>query len=67
MRGRVKRILFVLDQAETLPEIDMPGFRLHPLTGDRKGCWAITVTKNWRITFRFENGDVFDVDLEDYH
>ncbi len=67
MRGRVKRILFVLDQAETLQEIDMPGFRLHPLTGDRKGRWAITVTKNWRITFRFENGDVFDVDLEDYH
>ena len=67
MRGRVERILFVLDEAETLNDMDIPGFRLHPLTGDRKGTWSIRVTGNWRITFRFEDGDVLDVDLEDYH
>ena len=67
IRGRVARILFVLDQAERLDEIDMPGFRLHPLSGDRKGTWSIRVTGNWRITFRFEDGHVYDVNLEDYH
>ena len=67
IRGRVARILFVLDQAETIEEINMPGFRLHPLVGRRKGTWSIRVTGNWRITFSFQDGDVFDVDLEDYH
>ena len=67
MRGRIARILFVLDEAETLDEINMPGFRLHPLVGKRKGRWSIRVTGNWRITFTFEDGNVFDVDLEDYH
>ena len=67
IRGRVERILFVLDQVESLHEIDIPGYRLHPLTGDRKGLWSIRVTGNWRMTFTFEDGDVFDVDLEDYH
>jgi proteic killer suppression protein len=67
MRGRIERILLVLDQAESLGDMDIPGYRLHPLTGDRKGTWSIRVTGNWRITFTFEDGDVFDVDLEDYH
>jgi len=67
MRNRVERILFVLDQAENLDDLDLPGYRLHPLTGDRKGIWSIRVTGNWRITFAFTDGDVFDVDLEDYH
>jgi len=67
MRNRVARILFVLDQAMTLEEINMPGFRLHALTGQRKGVWSVRVTGNWRITFSFEDGDVYDVDLEDYH
>jgi len=67
MRGRVARILFVLDQAETLDEVNMPGFRLHSLVGKRKGEWSIRVAGNWRITFIFEDGNVFDVDLEDYH
>lgn len=40
---------------------------LHPLSGEIKGKYSIRVTGNWRLTFRFENGDVFDVDLEDYH
>lgn len=67
MRDRIERILFVLDQAETLDELDIPGYRLHSLTGDRKGAWSIRVTGNWRITFLFADGDVLDVDLEDYH
>ena len=47
--------------------MDRPYFRLHPLTGDRKGEWAVTIRANWRITFRFENGDAHDVDFVDYH
>lgn len=67
MRDRVERILLILDQAETLDDMDIPGYRLHPLIGDRQGTWSIRVTGNWRITFRFEDGNVLDVDLEDYH
>ena len=45
----------------------LPGFRLHPLRGDLAGYWSITVRANWRIIFRFEQGDATDVDLVDYH
>ncbi len=65
--GRIRRILTVLDAAATIDGIALPGFRLHPLKGDRKGLWSVTVSGNWRIVFRFEGGDVFDVDLVDYH
>ena len=44
-----------------------PGFGLHPLTGDLKGFWAVTVSANWRVVFRFEEGDAVDVDYVDYH
>ena len=44
-----------------------PGWKLHPLKGDLKGFWSVTVTGNWRVIFRFEKGDAFDVDLVDYH
>lgn len=44
-----------------------PGLRLHQLKGDRQGTWSVTVTGNWRLTFRFENGHAVDVDFEDYH
>ena len=47
--------------------MNVPGFDLHPLKGDRAGEWGITVTKNYRITFRFVNGDALNVNLEDYH
>ena len=67
MRDRIERILLVLDQAETLNEMDIPGFRLHALTGDRKVTWSIRVTGNWRVTFIFADGNVYDLDLEDYH
>ena len=44
-----------------------PGLRLHQLKGERTGTWSLTVTGNWRLTFRFEGGNAFDVDFEDYH
>ncbi|MDQ3687321.1 MAG: type II toxin-antitoxin system RelE/ParE family toxin, partial [Acidobacteriota bacterium] len=48
-------------------DVDLPGYRLHELKGDRKGTWSLTVSGNWRITFTFSEGDAYDVDLEDYH
>lgn len=59
--------LTVLDAAEDIAEMDIPGWRLHQLKGDRVGTWSVNVTGNWRLTFRFTEGDAFDVDLEDYH
>ena len=47
--------------------MDLPGFRLHPLKGDRAGQWAVTVRANWRIVWRFEGPDAVDVDVVDYH
>jgi proteic killer suppression protein len=63
----VQEILTVLDNAATPQELNLPGYRLHPLKGDLKGCWSVTVRANWRIIFRFEGTDVFDVELIDYH
>jgi proteic killer suppression protein len=67
MRKRASEILSILDAIETIDEADIPGYRLHPLTGVRQGQWSMKVTGNWRITFRFVDGHVVDVDLEDYH
>ncbi len=67
LRARIERILLILDEAQTLNDMNIPGYRLHPLTGNRQGMWSIRVTGNWRITFFFVDGDVVDVDLEDYH
>lgn len=64
---KVENILSVLDAADSPRALDVPGFRPHPLKGGRKGFWAVTVRANWRIIFRFENGDAFDVELIDYH
>jgi toxin HigB-1 len=44
-----------------------PGWRFHPLKGELKGLWSVTITGNWRLVFRFEDGDALDVDLVDYH
>ena len=65
--GRIAEILAVVEAAETIEQIGRPSFRLHALKGDLKGLWAVTVRANWRIIFRFESGDAFDVDLTDYH
>ena len=64
---KVQNILAVLNRARVPEDMDLPGFRLHPLKGDRKGFWSVTVRANWRVTFRFENGHACDVDLTDYH
>ena len=56
-----------MNAAQKLADIDVATFRLHPLTGDLKGFWSVTVRANWRIIFRFENDKAFDVDLIDYH
>lgn len=65
--AKVAVILTALDAAETPEELDLPTFRFHPLKGDRKGCFSVTVRANWRITFRFRQTNAYDVDLEDYH
>jgi proteic killer suppression protein len=63
----VERILTVLDSATTPQALGLPRYRLHPLKGDLKGFWSVTVRANWRIVFRFEGEDAFDVELTDYH
>lgn len=63
----VERILTVLNSALTPQELNVPRYRLHALKGDRAGYWSVTVRANWRIIFRFEEGDAWDVELIDYH
>ena len=64
---RLRRILTALDQANYPQETGRPGFRLHPLKGDRRGQWSIRISGNWRIVFRFVDGEAVDVDMIDYH
>jgi len=64
---KLRDILARLDAAQTVADMDMPGFRLHPLKGEMRGFWAVTVRANWRVIFRFTDRDVFDVDYVDYH
>jgi len=64
---RLRLILAALDAAERVEDLDIHSFRLHALKGDLRGFWAITVRANWRIVFKFEAGDAFDIDLVDYH
>ena len=63
----VREILFLLDNADSVEALNLPGYRLHPLKGDRKGFLAMTVRANWRIIFRFEKGHAYDVEITDYH
>ena len=64
---RIRDVLAHLDRAETPRDLDLPGYRLHALKGDLKGYRSVTISDNWRIIFRFDEGDAFDVDLVDYH
>ena len=64
---KIERILARLDEASEVGNMDLPGFRLHSLTGNLAGSWAVTVSGNWRIVFRFEGGHARDVNLVDYH
>ena len=64
---RIADRLAFLHSASCIDDIDLPGYRLHSLKGSRDGLWAIDVSGNWRIVFRFEDGDAYVVDYEDYH
>lgn len=64
--GKLRNILAALQAAPTVAHMDMPGFRLHPLKGEMKGYWAVTVRANWRVIFRFPD-EAEDVDYVDYH
>ena len=59
--------LAALDTAQSIDDMDIPGFRLHPLKGSHEGRWSITVNGNWRMTFEFVDGNAYVLDYEDYH
>ncbi len=64
---RIRMQLAALDSACRIEDLDIPGYRLHQLKGDRRGIWSISVSGNWRITFEFTDGNVYIVNYEDYH
>ena len=64
---KVENILAVLNRARKPEDMNLPGFRLHRLKGDLKDFWSVTARANWRVIFRFEQGDAYDVDYIDYH
>jgi proteic killer suppression protein len=65
---KITDILLAIDEAANAREVGLfPGWRLHPLKAELKGFWSVTVSGNWRVIFRFENGDAFDLDFVDYH
>ncbi len=64
---RMRLMLSALDTATRIDDMDIPSFKLHPLTGSRKEIWSISVSGNWRLTFRFEDGNAHIVNYEDYH
>ena len=64
---RLRMQLAALDTAKEINDLDVPGYKLHPLKGDRKGIWAITVNGSWRLTFEFSDGNAYVLDYEDYH
>ena len=65
--ARIRRILTTLQDARAPSDMNLPGWRLHPLRGERSGRWSVRVSGNWRLVFRFENMEAVDVDLIDYH
>lgn len=64
---RIARILDRLEASKIIADMNIPGYKLHLLSGNRKNSWSVKVSGNWRITFRFENGNAYDINLEDYH
>lgn len=66
-RQKLRIRLTALDTATCIEDLDLPGFRLHPLKGNKKGLWAIDVSKNWRVVFKFEKSNALLIDYEDYH
>jgi proteic killer suppression protein len=64
---KLRMQLAALDTAAVIEDMSVPGYRLHPLKGDRKGLWFISVNGNWRVTFEFTDGNAYIVNYEDYH
>ncbi len=64
---KLRRMLLLLDESTEPNGMNLPGYRLHPLKGDRKGQWAVWVSGNWRLIFAFEGANASDVDFDDYH
>ena len=64
---RLRMQLTALDTAYVIEDMDIPGFRLHPLMGSDKGRWSIWANGNWRVTFEFRDGHAFVLNYEDYH
>ena len=64
---KIERMLARLEESSEVGNMDLPGFRLHPLKGDLAGFWSVAVSGKWRVIFRFEGGHASDVDLVDYH
>ena len=64
---RLRQILALLETTDTIEDMELPGLNLHGLKGQRKGTYAVKVSGNWRVTFKIINGDILDVNYEDYH
>jgi len=64
---KLRMQLAAIDTAQVLDDIDLPGFSLHPLKGNRSGIWSISVSGNWRVTFEFRDGNAYILNYEDYH
>lgn len=67
LEKRIRVRLEVIDAASKVDDVKLPGYDLHELIGDRKGTWSIKISGNWSITFKFEDGNAYDLNLEDYH
>ena len=65
--AKLRDILARLDAARTIADMNLPGFRLHRLKGEKQTFWSVTVRANWRVIFRLVDGDALDVDYVDYH
>ena len=66
--GRIRRIVTALITASEIERLEgPPGWRIHQLTGDRAGTWSVSTSGNWRITFTIEHGEIYNLNLEDYH
>ena len=64
---RLRMQLAALDTSQTIADMNVPGFALHPLKGEMRGRWSISVSGNWRLTFEFKDGNAYVLDYEDYH
>lgn len=64
---RLRMLLAALDTAQSIADMNVPGFRLHPMKGRWRGRWSVWVNGNWRLTFEFHDGNACSVDYEDYH